>query len=58
MLTKPSIPYDLCIAIVGAFSVVTNLRMDLFEALVVRHLNTKWRLEMISRRKSQNQSAM
>ena len=39
MLTKP-VPYDLCVAfnqekaLVGAFSVITNLRMDFFEALV------------------------
>ena len=45
-------------ALVWAISVITNLRMELFEALVVIHLNTRWRLEMISRRKSQNQSAM
>ena len=29
MLTKPSVPYDLCVA----FSVITNLRMELFQAL-------------------------
>ena len=36
MLTKPPVPYDLCVALVGAFSVITNsdlLRMELFEAL-------------------------
>ena len=34
MLTKPPVPYDLCFAnLVGAFSVITNLRMELFEAL-------------------------
>ena len=31
MLTNPPVPYDL----VGAFSVFTNLRMELFEALLV-----------------------
>ena len=31
MLTKPPVPFDL----VGAFSVITNLRMELFEALIV-----------------------
>ena len=30
MLTKPPVPY----ALVGAFSVITNLRMELFEALI------------------------
>ena len=38
MLTKPPVPYDNCvavIAVVGAFSVITNLRMDLFEALIM-----------------------
>ena len=41
MLTKLPIPYDLRRGpnftlrdLVGAFSVITNLRMDLFEALV------------------------
>ena len=48
MLTKPPVPYDLSVlnvkavvaafnqekALVGAFSVITNLRMELFEALV------------------------
>ena len=54
MLTKPPVPYDLCVmtqfhvlnvkavvaafnqekALVGAFSVITNLRMQLFEALL------------------------
>ena len=47
MLTKPPVPYDNCVAVkavvvafnqekalVGAFSVITNLRMDFFEALV------------------------
>ena len=38
MLTKPPVPYDLYVAdpkkaLVGAFSVITNLRMELFEAL-------------------------
>ena len=45
MLTKPPVPYDLCVAdpisaafnqekaLVGAFSVITNLRMELFDAL-------------------------
>ena len=30
MLTKPPVPYDL----VGAFSVITNIRMELFQALI------------------------
>ena len=40
MLTKPPVPYDLCAtfnqekALVGAFSVITNFRMKLFEALL------------------------
>ena len=33
MLTKPPVPYDQEKALVGAFSVITNLRMELFEAL-------------------------
>ena len=38
MLTKLPVPYDLYVAdpkkaLVGAFSVITNLRMELFEAL-------------------------
>ena len=50
MLTKPSVPYDICVAdpishweTVGAFSVITNLRMELFEALLCSYsvLNTR-----------------
>ena len=74
MLTKPPIPYDLCVAdpisrwinaclyclnsvlnvkavigafnqekaLVGAFSVITNLRMELFEALVNSNLVSQY----------------
>ena len=58
MLTKPPVPYDLCLnsvlnvkavvatfhqekALVGAFSVITNLRMELFEALQPRQMRSK-----------------
>ena len=35
-------------ALVGAFSVITNLRMDLFEALLVtRTQDTKWETDQV-----------
>ena len=34
MLTNPPVPYDL-MTLVGAFSVITNLRVELFQALVM-----------------------
>ena len=51
VLIKPPVPYDNCVlnvkavvaafnqekALVGAFSVITNLRMELFEALIIAH---------------------
>ena len=36
MLTKPLVPHDNCVAaLVGAFSVITNLRMELFHAFML-----------------------
>ena len=48
MLTKPPVPYDNCVAdqaveaafkqekaLVGAFSVLTNLRMELFQCVTI-----------------------
>ena len=34
MLTKPPVPFNQEKALLGAFSVITNLRMELFQALV------------------------
>ena len=41
MLTELPVPYDLCVAVVAAFNQeITNLRMEIFEALITGHCFT------------------